>query len=424
MLHVKKFFVLLIAVFSVLKGFGQSASSPFSTFGIGERFGNALANNQGMGGVGVSQPQFWYANTVNPASLVFNTMTVFNAGIIYEQRKISSDTLSQKTRGGNLNYLVMAFPVVKTKWSTSIALSPFSTVKYNLQGTSTDGTSSYNTYESGSGGISQLSWSNGVRLTKNISIGLRANYLFGSILSVYQSQLQESSQPYNYYATVEERSYAKDFTFTAGVIFTKDSLFTRSRYKMAFGATYDFAANVKTRATTLLYRTNVPGIKGQRIDQDTLSGIKAGFSLPPGITAGVSLGTNKWMLSGEVGYYDWTSFNSFNPDDNVNLNKAIRIAFGGELTPDTYSSNYLKRVSYRAGASWEQLPYKAGGNGLSDLGMTLGLSLPAGTSSLDLGFKFGKRGSVSENIIGENYFRVFFGVTVNDRMWFIRRKFD
>jgi hypothetical protein len=424
MSHIKKFFLLPIALFTVLEGFGQSASSPFSTFGIGERYGNALANNQGMGGTGVSQPQLWHANNVNPALLVFNTMTVFNAGIMYEQRKVSSDTISEKTKGGNLNYLVLTFPIKRNQWSSSLSLSPFSTVKYNLKGTKSDGTSSYNTFESGSGGISQLTWSNGVRVSKNVSVGLKANYLFGSNLSVYQSQLQQSSQQYNYYATVEERAYVKDFTFSAGVSFTKDSLFSRHKYKMAFGATYDFAANVKTKATTLLYRTDVVGTKGKRIDEDTLGGIKSGFSLPPGFTAGVSIGTNRWIVSGEFGYYDWTAFDSFNPDDVRDLNKAIRVAAGGEITPDLYGSNYLKRVTYRIGAVFEQLPYKAGNNNVTDLGMTLGVSLPAGTSSLDLGVKFGKRGNVSDNLIGENYFRLFFGVTINDRFWFIRRKFD
>src|SRR5688572_14551575 len=125
MSHVKKLIFLLIVQFAMVEGFGQSAASPFSTFGVGERYGNGLVNNQGMAGVGVSQPQFWHANSINPALLVFNTRTTFNAGIVFEQRTISSDTVSQKTKGGNLNYLVLAFPVVYGKWGTSISLSPY-----------------------------------------------------------------------------------------------------------------------------------------------------------------------------------------------------------------------------------------------------------------------------------------------------------
>jgi hypothetical protein len=31
---------------------------------------------------------------------------------------------------------------------------------------------------------------------------------------------------------------------------------------------------------------------------------------------------------------------------------------------------------------------------------------------------------VTQNLLEENYFRVYFGVTFNDRFWFIKRKFD
>jgi len=42
---------------------------------------------------------------------------------------------------------------------------------------------------------------------------------------------------------------------------------------------------------------------------------------------------------------------------------------------------------------------------------------------VDLAFKFGKRGSMDENILEESYFKIFFGLTFNDQ-WFIKRKFD
>src|SRR5687768_3056811 len=119
-----KAFLLVICLVSVLQASGQSTASPFSTFGIGERYGNALANNQGMAGIGVSHPQFWYANNQNPALLIYNNLTVFNAGILVEQRKIMGDSANETTKGGNLNYLVTAFPVKRNRWTTSFALSP------------------------------------------------------------------------------------------------------------------------------------------------------------------------------------------------------------------------------------------------------------------------------------------------------------
>jgi hypothetical protein len=48
----KNFFLLFVVLLLSAKVQGQSRS-PFTTFGIGEPYGNALIQNQGMGGVGV-----------------------------------------------------------------------------------------------------------------------------------------------------------------------------------------------------------------------------------------------------------------------------------------------------------------------------------------------------------------------------------
>ena len=416
------FLFCLIVVVNPL--FAQSTSSPFSTFGIGERYSTALTNNQGMAGVGVSQPQFWYTNNQNPALLVYNNLTFFHAGLAIEQRAISSDTLTEKTKAGNMNYLVTSFPVKWNRWVTSFAISPYTTVKYNLKSVEfANGTGErFDKFEQGSGGITQVSWSNGVRLTPDLSVGVRASYLFGSIFNLYQNRSQTPNQPLHYYATIEDRSYVKDFIFGAGVSFSKDSLFSRDRFRLSFGAYYEFAGNLTTRTSTMLYRSSVPGNNGVKIDLDTLTSTKGIISIPPGLTAGVALSRGDWSLATEFSYYDWSSFKSVNADDE-GLKESFRIAIGGEMTPDTYSENYLKRMTYRLGASVEELPYLANNQKVHDLGINFGMSLPAGRSSLDLGFRYGRRGNRTENLLEENYFRIYFGLSFNDQ-WFIQRKFD
>ena len=121
---IHKYIFAFLCLLLALEGFGQAARSPYTSFGVGEPYGNALINNQGMAGVGVSQPQFWHINAQNPAMLVYNSIyTVFQAGIIAERRNISGDTLSETSQGGNMNYLVTAFPIKPSKWTTSLGHS-------------------------------------------------------------------------------------------------------------------------------------------------------------------------------------------------------------------------------------------------------------------------------------------------------------
>jgi hypothetical protein len=132
----------------------------------------------------------------------------------------------------------------------------------------------------------------------------------------------------------------------------------------------------------------------------------------------------KWSVATELSYQNWSNFNSVNADDNTGLQESWRATLGGEITPDPLAlGSYLKRLTYRLGVTMEQYPFLANGNSVKDYGINFGLSLPAGRSNLNLAAKVGKRGNRNDNILEENYFKIYFGITFNDQ-WFIKRKFD
>lgn len=420
-----KYVFFFLCLFLAFEASGQAARSPYTSFGIGEPYGNALINQQGMAGVGVSQPQFWFINNQNPALLVYNSIyTVFQAGIITERRNINGDTLSETSQGGNMNYLVTAFPIKPSRWTTSVGLMPYTSVNYRLQYNDDviGSEDQVQVIEEGSGGLTQLYWSNGVRLTKELAVGLKASYIFSSIVNTYKNQLINATQPVNYIAAVEEKAYVRDFAFGTGISFSKDSLFSRQRYRLSIGAVYNFATELDARKTDRLYRTNTIG---DTTDVSVLPSSTSGsFSVPSSFTVGASLSRgSRWSIGSEFSYQDWSAFRNVN-GRNDGMQESWRVAIGGEITPDQFAAeNYFKRLTYRAGLSMEQNPFLANGLPVRDLGINFGFSLPAGRSSLDLAFKYGKRGNKSENILEEDYFKIYFGITFNDQ-WFIKRKFD
>lgn len=422
MSRVKSLFLFLISLFSLAEVWGQAARSPFTTAGIGENYGSALINTQGMAGVGVSQPQYWHMNNQNPALLVYNNLTVFQAGILAENRTIRQDTIREKSVGGNMNYLVTAFPVKYGKWTTGIGLMPYTTVKYKIAyiGNIVNSTDSIEVVEEGSGGLTQLYWSNGVRLYKGLTVGLKAAYIFGSTKNVYSNRLFRSNQPINYNSTVEDKLYVQDLSFTGGIGYSVDSLFSKGRYRLSFGATTTFGSNLNSRLRTEIYRSTSTG---GAADNDTLTSVNGQTYMPPAFTGGISLSRGtRWSLGTEFSYQDWTTFKSINQETET-LGASWRFAVGGELTPDQVSEKFVKRIVYRAGVSFEQYPYKANNKAVNDLGINFGFSLPAGQSSVDMAFRYGKRGTLSDNGLQENYFKIFFGLTFNDR-WFIKRRFE
>ena len=386
-----------------------------------------------MAGVGAAQPQYWYAATINPALLVYNNQVMFNTGFIAESKKIISDTLTEKTKAGNLNYLATAFPLLRSKkdarltsWTSALSLIPFTSVRYNVKYTDPIINSDAVTQvtESGTGGISKLTWANGVRLNTDLAIGLQSTYYFGSIVHRYEGEIT-NSQTLTFKGIVEQKYYVKDFGFTAGLSYNKDSLFSRQKYRLSLGLVYDFKTDLNTRRRNLLYNVR----NNLELEADTLSTTRGAFTIPSSLTAGVALARGGWNVGLDVTFRDWSKFRGFEAEDLETYGKAWRYALGGEITPDGLSESFLKRITYRAGVSYEQLPYAvrtdSGTNSVKDMGVNVGLSVPTGRwSTIDVGFRYGRRGNTQDTIFEESYYRIFFGISFNDKEWFVRRKFD
>ncbi|HEU5291740.1 MAG TPA: hypothetical protein VFU05_13920, partial [Cyclobacteriaceae bacterium] len=368
-MYKKYFFSLLVLIALSSAAFGQAARTPFSTFGVGVPYGNALVQNQGMGGIGVSQPQYWSINNQNPALLVYNYYTTFQAGMLVESRTLRSDTTKQKNTNGNLNYLVIAFPVKPGKWTTSFGLMPYTNVNYKLiytdyviDNTSGQVTDTVAVAEQGSGGINQLYWSNGIRLHDNWSIGVRASYLFGSVETDYSNLLPpNSSVQLPFVIAVNEQTYVRDFQFTGGLSFSQDSIGKKDDIRISAGLVYNFGADLRTKKSTFVERRNTAG---DPVSSDTLINNSSSVTVPSGFIAGVSVGKGtRWSAGIEYASQDWSEFKSVREEDE-GLDKAWRVALGGEYTPDQTSNNYFKRVTYRVGLSYEKQPFLINNNQL------------------------------------------------------------
>ncbi len=94
-------------------------------------------------------------------------------------------------------------------------------------------------------------------------------------------------------------------------------------------------------------------------------------------------------------------------------------------------SSYWDRVTYRAGIRFEKtgLLVKGSVNNtnfteVNDFGMSFGLGLPLKRmSNVNMGFEFGKRGTIENNLIQENYFNFRLSLSLTD-LWFVKRKID
>lgn len=218
---------LFTLVFIVVAGESLVAqtntSSPYSRFGIGDLIVQGVGRNQMMGGLGVSSSNALFINNVNPALLARTNNVIFNIGLGSSSKFLKTSTQGQNSTNINLDMVNMSFPISK-RWTSGFGLRPFSNVDYDISTVQKlDDTTNVNLAYTGSGGISQFYFSNGVTVSRGLYLGLETSYLFGRIVNESESQLDFSSNGLDISKSVfADRTNFSDFTFKPGVAWRKE----------------------------------------------------------------------------------------------------------------------------------------------------------------------------------------------------------
>ena len=330
-------------------------NTPYSRYGLGEINTNqGNIRNAGMAGAGISAANSYQANVSNPALLYYNSITVFDMGIRGQVKTIkSSNGASQRDGNANLAYLSLVVPISK-HWSSALSLRPFSDVSYeiNAAGRSLEGNPRATVVEgySGQGGLSELNFSNGVKIAKGLTIGASASYVFGTITKEASSLIQDDSlsELSSQRVVYSERTHYSDFLFRAGLNYRKA---LKEKLFLSVGGTYNFEMNLNAdRRSSYERRTIYDGILDQNLMADS---VKTTVLMPQGWQAGISLdnGSNMTLVA-DFATQQWSKFR--NIEGEKELADSYRAAIGGEYTPDAGSvGNYFKRVTYRGGLLWQ-----------------------------------------------------------------------
>lgn len=406
-------------------------NSPYSQIGIGDITNPAFAPQQAMGSAGVAYTNGLFINNLNPALWARNRNVVLELGVAAQYTRLTSGGTAQRNVGGNLNYLALAFPVARF-WTSGLTLEPYSTVNYDIRTTSTVAgrpTKQVNTTLTGRGGLAGVSFNNGFALTKSLYAGLQTTYVFGSatnsVFGAVDSLLFST-------AGYQQRINYSDFVFKPGLAYRKrlryDSKDSLKAVYLSIAGTYDFASNVSARRT-LTSENRGASVDGAPILLDTLvDGQTGNVRLPQGFRLGLNIENPfRWAVSADVAYRRWSDYSSFGTSGA--LMDTYSVHLGGEWTPNINSvGSYLRRMTFRAGIQYSQMPIAHQGRQLSDRSVSLGVFLPitpqdrSGVSYINTTFILGRRGE--ESLIKENYVRMVFGFSLNSFEWFRRYKID
>jgi hypothetical protein len=419
--------------------FSQSVTtSPYSRYGIGEINDKGYAQSFSMAGLGTAIQNDtltpFNINLSNPASFPYTRLTTFETGLTSNTSKLTSPGQTQVTNATSFGYIAFAFPITKW-WGSGFGLQPMSGVGYNVTDSKNiDSIGTVNYVYNGSGGINKVFWGNGFKVG-GLSFGANASYLFGLIEHNSKAIMPPGNGYYN--SKIIRRTNVSDFYFDYGVQygFTIDSLRhrdLRDNVRIVWGATFAAMSDINVINNVQSENYIVNGYNYD-VPRDTIQIVKYQKSfirMPSKFSTGITLRKgDKFTIGVEYSMQNWSTF-EFSAL-NGGLKNSTKFIAGMQYIPSRRSEvniGYLKKVYYRAGFRYSNLPIDINGTQITETAFTFGFGLPVGWNRhmmqyniLNVGFELGQRGS--ESVLKEQFFNVIFGISLNDR-WFVKSKID
>ncbi len=463
------------------------STSPYSRFGFGDlEFGSSAAL-WSQSGAFTAVFDTNVVNPGNPASYAFlaKHRPILDVGVSakFNQFETSGDVDYGRTSG--LRNIMMGIPISK-RLGGSFGLMPYSSQGYTIkEDYILDDDTPLSYLYTGDGGINRLygglalkvvdklvNDSIKVKTTRTIPVDKRTSFVdsievitvkrpvtyrhqlsFGGNASFLFGTLSKSRRVeydnITYLNTLVNSSVrVADVMFNFGLSYIGD---VSPNTRISFGSTYSLGNDMKSTRDFFSASYIVDGF-GLDVMRDTIemtSDISGSIRLPKTFSYGLGIETlTGKMNSSDLSYgrlrislqgsqTQWSDYREIFEGDTINdnLNNSATYGLGLEFQPQVNrigdKTGYLSLVSYRLGFTTTQSFLSLNDTRIDNYGMRFGLGLPllntASTSSLNIGFELGKRGTIDNNLIKESYFGLFIGISLspsNYNLWFRKRKYD
>jgi len=436
---VSKIFLFVVMSFGVLPLSAQNdaynAYTPYSMFGIGDISKQGTAYNKSMGGVGIATRDKRNINILNPAAVTAREDKSFMAdfGLAQGNRYYAQHDMKSSNNTFNFYNFVISFPVYKSL-AMYAGVTPYSDLGYDMTSKITDPSVIVNTgvitnSVQGYGGMTNIFLGAGYDLIKGLSIGVEGQYYFGNLHKTNEFTMSNSTY----------RSISSGFNMNLDAVTAKVGVQYETNLTQdvsaVIGATYRLGTSLKGHVERYEIQT-ISSINdttpSPRSYTDTLG--RGQVKLASEIGVGIALkGGDKWTV--EINYLrsDWSSSGMNKVPGFASVGNAVfsasaaqSVRAGFSIVPNRNDIRYYrKRVTYRAGAYWDQAMCKLDGKSINAVGVTFGATLPvfSWSNGLTLGVDFGQRGALTGNLVRERYVNFNIGINIFD-IWFLKPKYN
>lgn len=402
--------------------------SPYSRYGIGDLSFSNNAKTNAMGGLSFSISDANHINSNNPASYAAadSGSFVFDAGfngLLLESKSING---SSESNYFNLAHLKVALPV--TRWMrVSLGLMPFTSIGYDVAGTSQkDSIGTIEHRYTGDGGLNQFYLGLGFKIIKNLYIGANASYIFGKGSYNRETYMPDQNNSFKVRATnqMDIGSIYLDYGLMYKIRLSnteEDLLKKRNPKFLKFGLVYSNKQNLSgtINRNAVTYTSTTDGFDFIKDTVYLENSVEGKIIIPGNLGGGISYYSgDKWMVGLDVRYQDWSQYKAFGYSDS--LVSSMSYHLGGSYN--------IKGINIRAGVRYFDSYLELKNHKINDYGISFGVGFPLRQNNLtvsyvDLGFEFGRRGTTSDGLIEQDYFKISLGITIRNT-WFQRTKYQ
>ncbi|WP_373169866.1 OmpP1/FadL family transporter [Bacteroides ovatus] len=402
----------------------NNTNSPYTRYGYGDLSDQSFGNSKAMGGIAFGLRDGAQINPLNPASYTaIDSLTfIFEGGVSLQNMNISGGGVKLNAKNSSFDYLAMQFRL-HPKIAMSIGLLPFSNVGYSVsESNEATETSPYSTKSlTGEGGLHQLYVGAGVKVLKNLSVGVNASYFWGDITRSLTQLYPNNASAYSYIRqnAVSVSDYKLDF----GLQYTQEF---NKKHSATIGAVYSPKHKLNNDYTvTTQASSTVSQDWDATLEVPNTFGVGFTYNYDKRLTVGLDYSLQQWSK---------TKFGVNTSDDAVREDfdetytycDRHKISVGAEYIPNLIGRSYLSHIKYRLGAYYTTPYYKIGGKDAArEYGVTAGFGLPVprSRSILSISGQFVRVSGQESTFVNENIFRVSIGLTFNER-WFFKRRVE
>lgn len=397
----------------------NNSGSFYSLFGMGMPFDNTTARESGMGIFGVSLDNSESNSLQNPAFWGSNNLTTATSGVRLSRFNVQSmadDNMNALLEAG---YLQLTFPIYRQKLGVSASLYPVTKSNYRIFSEeaniiSPGDTVRYITDLKGTGGVNKLEIGFGWQINRYLSVGYAPSLAFITKSNSEKVYFQQSGYNNN---QIDNKISGATLAHRFGALL--------GFRRFSLGAAVQLPINIDANRERTVVRNVSNAMREVTLNSENGSiyiplELNSGFTYYPSPLVNIS-------LEGQL--QKWSEYESeISPgyeSSEVQMSDRYRLGLGAEFHPYKYNSDkFLSKFRYSAGLSYDSGHLSINDHNIDTYWLSAGLGiLSRSRSTVDISFRYGIRGTTSDNLIQENIWTINLSVNLMEFM-FHRPKLD